>query len=64
MELDILNNVFVLLNQIEFENVTPVVTFLTSLFHDDLVKTIHNYTFDIVTVIIMKNHENTRNTVN
>ena len=44
--------------------VSPVVTFVTSLFHDDLVKTIHNYTFDIVTVIIMKNHENTRNTVN
>ena len=43
--------------------VSPVVTFVTSLFHDDPVKTIHNYTFDIVTVIIMKNHKNTRNTV-
>ena len=46
--------------------VSPVVTFVTSLFHDDLVKTtIHNHTF--MTVIIMKNHESTRknkNTVN
>ena len=48
--------------------VSPVVTFVTSLFHDDLVKTtIHNHTFNFVTVIIMKNHESTRknkNTVN
>ena len=46
--------------------VSPVVTFVTSLFHDALVKTtIHNHTF--MTVIIMKNHESTRknkNTVN